>query len=80
MALRFFRIPAEGNSVIEAELKSLLSGRKVLRVTRERVELCTSRLFSMKRVAHNLGTMAANGILHRARSGCSGAVLGSTDG
>ena len=38
MALRFFRIPAEGNPVIEAELNSLLSGRKVLRVTRELVQ------------------------------------------
>jgi hypothetical protein len=38
VALKFFRIPAEGSAVIEAELNAFLTVHKVLRVARELVE------------------------------------------
>ncbi|NCQ36352.1 hypothetical protein GW813_15020 [bacterium] len=38
MALKFFRIPAEGSPPIEAELNAFLAGHKVLRVKHELVE------------------------------------------
>lgn len=38
MALRFFRIPIEGNAALEAEVNALLAKRKVMRVSRELVQ------------------------------------------
>lgn len=38
MALKFFRIPAEGSLAIEAELNAFLASHKVLRVKHELVE------------------------------------------